>query len=69
MRAKLALAGLTVGVVAAIAPLSTASAQCTPPPALGGHSRNKCMDNGCDTYDALKAKFPHLPDRPYDCTL
>jgi hypothetical protein len=70
MRTKLVVAGLTVGVLSALAPLAPASAECQPPPALAGHSaRNECQPNGCQNYDALKEKIRVLPDRPFECTL
>jgi hypothetical protein len=72
MRTKLAFAGLGVGVVAALAPLAPASAECQPPPTLvntGSSAGNECQPNGCQNYDALKAKLRVLPDRPFDCTL
>jgi hypothetical protein len=65
MRSKLALAGLVAGLAAAFFPVASASANCTPPVVDNGQ---QCADDGCDTYDALKAKFDRLPGRPFECT-
>jgi hypothetical protein len=65
VRTHLALAGLAVGVAAALAPLAPASANCQPPPVDTG---KPCMDDGCDNYDALAARIGALPDRPFECT-
>lgn len=65
MRSKLALAAMVVGTAAAFFPVSTASANCQPPPVDNGQ---QCADNGCDTYDALAARLHNLPPRPFECT-
>jgi hypothetical protein len=67
MRAKLAALGLAAGLVAALAPLSPASAQCSPPPVDTG---KPCADDACDVYAALDGRLgDRLPNDVFQCTL
>lgn len=67
MRAKLATAALAAGIVAALAPFTPASAQCTPPPVDTG---KPCADDACDVYAALDKRLgDKLPNDLFQCTL
>ena len=66
MRRTLALAGLAVGIAAAVLPVASASAQCQPPLIDNG---KPCADDGCDYYAALDARLGgRLPDDLVQCT-
>ena len=67
MRSKIALAGLAVGLLTALAPLAPASAQCDPDTGLGnGGCTNSCIEAG-NRYEALRESVEsrvggvHLP--------
>ncbi len=66
MRTKLAIAGLTAGLVTALAPFSPASANCQPPPVDTGEP---CMDDACDHYADLDRRLhDRLPNDLFSCT-